>query len=167
MIVMSWRSRDPHGPSCATGSAPSVLLQRIDDLRARLHEATDLAELFTYFDEHVATVPELFDSSEEREHELLLRLIVTIVAHVRPGLRLATGSLYEVGRTGFWHGILESDAGLACFFYDEREGVGLVAAGDHEGANDFVRLSCVGRSARQVLERTGAGLEPVATGLAN
>lgn len=119
----------------------------------------DSADLYAYFDEHVAREPELFDSSEAREHDGLLSLVTRVSARLRSGFSPLDHALFEVRGTGFWHGVMSGHGSLACFFYDERSGKGLVAVcnpADDSDESDFTRFSYV--MARRD-ERLGRELE--------
>jgi hypothetical protein len=137
-------SSSASGPS--TAAVPPRLLRAIDTVRARLPTATDFAELYERFDDHIARAPELWESSHLREDDVLFSIAVTVAARIRPGFQALMCSLYEVGDTGFWHGAVTGTNALACLFYDERAGIGLVALSnpfDGTGRTDFVRLTRV------------------------
>jgi len=102
-------------------------LQGIALVRARLPRAEDFGELFELFHDRVVDVPGLWSSSKDREHELLLLLVTTIARRVRPGFVPLCQSVHEVGDTGFLHGAVTGTTGLACYFYDEHAGIGMVA----------------------------------------
>jgi hypothetical protein len=134
------------GPSAA--SVPPHLQQGIEAVRARLRDASDFAELFQCFDERIARSPELWSSSRVRHDDLLVAIVASIAARLRPGFQLVRCSLYEVGDTGFWHGALMGTNAMACLFYDEQVGIGLVTLSnpfDGSGQTDFVRLTKVTR----------------------
>lgn len=142
-----------HPSSCsssATGASkaavPPHLLRAIDGVRKRLPKATDFAKLYERFDDHIARAPELWESSHLREDDVLFSIAVTIAAKLRPGFQPLMCSLYEVGDTGFWHGAVTGTHALACLFYDEHMGIGLVAVSnpfDGTGRTDLVRFTKV------------------------
>jgi hypothetical protein len=102
-------------------------MRGIRTVRQRLPTARDFATLFELFDERVARVPELWASSNLREHPMLGSTAVIIARQLRPSFEPRACRLYEVGDTGFWHGALVSSDTLACLFYDELMGLGLMA----------------------------------------
>ena len=105
-------------------------MRGIRTVRQRLSTARDFATLFELFDERVARVPELWQSSNLREHPLLGSIAVIIARQVRPSFEPKACRLYEVGDTGFWDGALVSGDTMACLFYDELMGLGLMALGN-------------------------------------
>jgi hypothetical protein len=119
-------------------------VRAIDHVRAHLPKATDFAELYERFDDRVARAPELWDNSQPREHQVLFSIAVAISRQIRPGFEPKTCMLYEVGDTGFWHGAVLGSNALACLFYDQRGGLGLVALSNPiagAGPTDFVRFA--------------------------
>jgi hypothetical protein len=125
---------------------PPRLLRAIDTLRKLLPRATDFAELYEHFDDHLVRTPELWASSEPREDDFLFALAVAIATRFRPGFQPLSWSLYEVGDTGFWHGAVKGTNAMACLFYDERAGLGLVVLNnpfDGTCETHFVRFTRV------------------------
>jgi hypothetical protein len=120
-------------------------MRGIRTVRHRLPRDRDLATLFELFDERIARVPELWESSNLREHPVLGSIAVIIARQVRPSFEPKACRLYEVGDTGFWHGALVSSDTLACLFYDELMGLGLVALSNPlEGTpTEFIRFTRV------------------------
>jgi len=102
-------------------------MRGIRTVRQRLPTARDFATLFELFDERVAKVPELWESSNLRDHSVLSEIAVIIARQLQPSFEPGACRLYEVGDTGFWHGALVSSDTLACLFYDELMGLGLMA----------------------------------------
>ncbi|MCX4246320.1 hypothetical protein [Paraliomyxa miuraensis] len=183
---MHWRSHGPpRSPSSAHGAQLPHLQLRIESLRARLHGTQELADLYDYYDEHVAREPELFDCSETREHDGLLSVATRLSARLHSGFEPTNHALFEVHGAGFWHGVISGKltdgagnrkSGLACFFYDERTGKGLVAVCaplDPGGEIELSRFSYVmarsderrGRDESTIVakaHRVGSGPVPVA-----
>jgi hypothetical protein len=113
-------------------------------VRQRLPTAKDFATLYELFDDRIAMAPGLWDCSRLRDNELLLSVAVTVAERLRPGFEPKTCRLYEIGDTGFWHGAVIGNRALACLFYDERMGLGLIALSnpfDGTHRTDFVRFT--------------------------
>lgn len=115
---------------------PPSLLQAVEDVRQHLRTATDFGELFERFDDHIARAPSLREHSHRREEQHLFSIAVTLAARYRPGFQPFSCRLYEIGDTGFLHGAVMGNNAMACLFYDERVGVGLVAVSNaFDGSN--------------------------------
>lgn len=112
-------------------------------MRMRLPTARDFGKLYECFDDRVARAPELWESSHLVEHPLSYSVAVAVGQRYRPGFQPKSCRILEVGDTGFLHGAVIGTTGLACLFYDERLGMGLVAlCNPFDGSNrtDFVRF---------------------------
>lgn len=146
---MNEASRSPS--SSDSSSAPKLgvpprLLRGILAVRLRLPTAKDFGKLYACFDDRVARVPELWDSSRVVEHPLLCSIAVGVGRRYRPGFEPKACRIFEVGGTGFLHGAVIGTTGLAGLFYDEHVGMGLVALNNpFDGTNriDFVRFGQV------------------------
>lgn len=115
-------------------------------MRRRLPRATDFGALFECFDDRIASSPDLWEHSHLREHELLYAIAVAASREYRPGFEPRASRVYEIGDTGFWHGAVVGSNALACIFYDEGVGLGLITVSNaFDGSNrtDFVRFGRV------------------------
>lgn len=95
-------------------------------MRRQLPGATDFEQLYELFDERVGRAPGLWEHSHRREHQLLFSMAVNIAQQVRPGFEPQSSMLFDVADTGFSHGVVVGTTAMACLFYDEHAGVGLV-----------------------------------------
>lgn len=122
---------------------PPRLARGIIAVRLRLPTAKDFGKLYECFDDRVARVPELWESSQIIEQPLLGSIAVGVGQRYRPGFEPKASRIFEIGDTGFLHGAVIGTTGLACLFYDEHLGMGLVALSNpFDGTNrtDFVRF---------------------------
>jgi len=122
---------------------PPRLLRGILAVRLRLPTARDFGKLYECFDDRVARAPELWGSSRVVEYPLLRSIAVRVGQRYRPGFEPKACKIFEIGRTGFLHGAVIGTTGLACLFYDEQVGMGLVALSnpfDRTNRTDFVRF---------------------------
>lgn len=153
-----------NGPSHATSFNSSTasltprLQQGLDAVRARLPKERDFEVLYEHYHQQLVRVPELFANSEPRRHEALTSIVTSIAMRLQPGFSVRLSSMYELGDTGFWHGSVMGTRGIACSFYDELVGVGLVALCnpfDGTGRTYLLRLT------REVLGKVDAAIRAV------
>jgi hypothetical protein len=137
-------------PSCACSSsgAPTAELPRrlrraIETVRKRLPQASPFPQLYALFQDRVGGAPGLWEHSHRREHQLLFSIAVHLARQLRPDFEPRTSMLFEVGDTGFSHGVVMGGETLVCLFYDERTRMGLAAISRpfEGGSARFVRFS--------------------------
>lgn len=117
-------------------------MRAIEAVRKQLPAATDFARLYELFEDRVGRAPELWEHSHEREHELLLSISVHLARQLQPRHEPRKCVLFEVGDTGFWHGLVLGDDTLAVVFYDDRTRMGLEVVRNAFGSGHtaFVRF---------------------------
>lgn len=146
VIVMNGSTQaPPHGSFEVQAPSPS-LLEAIERIRSRLPVATDFAKLYELFDELVAAGRDLWSSSEDGRNHDLLTVARAVAVQARPRFAPLTSACFEVQGTGFWHGMVGGVDGIACFFYDERAGLGLMAVTNpFDGSSEtcFIRFTRV------------------------
>jgi len=123
-------SSAPRFGGVAKADVPRRLRRAIEAVRKRLPEATDFGELYELFDERVGRAPGLWEHSLRREHQLLFSMAVNIAQQRRPGYEPHTSMLFDIGDTGFSHGVVAGNNAIASLFFDEPVGMGLVAVCD-------------------------------------
>lgn len=158
---MNEASRSSSSPNSAHSSGapelriPPRLARGIIAVRLRLPTAKDFGRLYECFDDRIARVPELWESSRIVEQPLLRSIAVGVGRRYRPGFEPKACRIFEIGDTGFLHGAVIGTTGLACLFYDEQVGMGLVALSNpFDGTNrtDFVRFGQVLLGSPSVVE---------------
>lgn len=110
---------------------------------------TDFGELYECYDDHVVHRPELWDCSRAGGNARLTTLVTTVATRLRPEFLALSSCHYEILGTGFWHGMV-TGTGIACFFYDEPSGRGLMALLD---PFDGSAMTHFGRFTRVMLDR--------------
>jgi hypothetical protein len=145
MSASTYTSSSPHFVGSAELRAPRRLRRAIESIRKRLPEASDFGQLYELFHERIGGAPCLWEHSRRREHQLLFSMVVHISRQLRPGYEPHTSMLFDIGDTGFSHGVVMGNDALASVFHDEHVGMGLVAVCNpfDRGGLEYVRCKPV------------------------
>ncbi len=124
-------------------TAANKLVQRIIELRQVMIDASDFAEVFGFFDKHIARSPALSDAGEPARNQQLEEVLKKSTESTIRGAKLNHFLSINIPKQHFWHGAAHSATTQAMFFYYDDIDMGMLALPDltGKGYNHYLRFN--------------------------